>query len=127
MSEYLNQCECGWVVVTSADSIQVTCPLCAYKFTAHSLSYVGRQLWSELHTMRDPSITKFRQWAAKLPRFSCACTDHLEQYISHNPPDLENWFAWTVGLHNYINRILGKEILTVEQASAIWLDSTPST
>ena len=50
------------------------------------------------------------------------CTGHYYEHLKNLPIDLtsrEALFAWTVNLHNTVNRSLGKRELTVDEAKAI--------
>jgi len=54
------------------------------------------------------------------------CSKHYKEYILNNPPNLENkdsLFKWTIDIHNNVNKILNKDIITYEEAYDIWLNN----
>ncbi|MEO6846254.1 MAG: ERV1/ALR-related protein [Chthoniobacterales bacterium] len=78
----------------------------------------GPRLWSELHTSArewDQNKTDMSDIITYLENFAnhIPCTDcrkHWDAAIAAHPLDETNYSAWTVTIHNFINRILGKPI-----------------
>lgn len=70
--------------------------------------------------------SRLRQRCNSLPCQNCR--QHAMSYLSSNPP--EQWavqfnddtamFRYTVEMHNYVNRRLGKPIISMDQAHQIW-------
>jgi hypothetical protein len=86
-----------------------------------------RQLWRELH--KRPATARHLededQWLEKFAgRIPCgACKDHFKQLLREVPPDYttrENYFAWTVEIHNRVNRRLNKPEVSVDEAMGVW-------
>lgn len=87
----------------------------------------NRALWKELHLhallMTAPPVPVVEgiwvgRWLAKLGGCS-ACLNDAAAWISANPPDVsssEALFAWSVSLHNYVNRKIGKAEWTLPEA-----------
>jgi hypothetical protein len=94
----------------------------------------GARHWAELHlyTLRvDSQVVPANDlrywldfWISGLPFDGCPCEHHLREYISQNPPDYGNFFAWGVGLHNAVNDRIGKPTITVEDARKLWQTRT---
>lgn len=83
----------------------------------------GAQIWAEMHrralvTFGDDSAY-LETVTARLP---CGtCKPHWAALLAAKPPTWgEAYFAWTVAAHNEVNARLGKPLVTVEEARAIW-------
>ena len=79
-----------------------------------------RQLWAELHSKTNPTKEWFANWLKRVPSFGCKCRDAFEAIIKANPPRFDDWFAWTVEVHNAVNRKLGRKEWTLDEAVARW-------
>ena len=77
-------------------------------------------LWLELHTKKDATPGWFSSWLKRVPSFGCKCRDAFEAIIKVNPPRFDDWFAWTVEVHNAVNRKLGRKEWTLDEAVARW-------
>lgn len=78
-------------------------------------------LWAELHSQANPTPEWFADWLKRIPRFGCSCAKDFAAILQANPIRYDDYFAWSVEVHNAVNRKLGKPELSVEDASAIWL------
>lgn len=81
-----------------------------------------RSLWASLHrralNVTGPDDAWLAAFANRLP---CgACRIHWQAAVKANPPDWNQYFAWTVQRHNEISARLGKPLYTVEAAYARW-------
>ena len=79
-----------------------------------------RQLWAELHFKTDATAEWFANWLKRVPSYGCKCRDAFEAIIKVNPPRFDDWFAWTVEVHNAVNRKLGRKEWTLDEAVARW-------
>lgn len=79
----------------------------------------GRELWSELHS--TVTIETLPQWEEKIPNYSCKCKAFYNAWKIDNPPRKDDFFAWTVELHNAVNRKLEKLEMTLEEARNVWM------
>ena len=76
-------------------------------------------LWAELHTKQDPTAEWFKDWIARVPK--ACCGKNLQAILEDlGAPDYTDWFAYSVRLHNAVNRKLGKPELSHDEARAIW-------
>jgi hypothetical protein len=86
-------------------------------FHLHALMYRGNQA-EELIWLRD--------FTASVP---CGgCRGHFIDVCNLDPPDLssrESYFAWTVRVHNAINRELGKPEVSLDEATSLWTRAVP--
>lgn len=89
----------------------------------------GPRAWAELHlfalrheTMRHgvSAASWFADWVSDLPFDGCPCKGHLHEFLAHNPPDWDRFFAWSVNLHNAVNARIGKLTIGLEQARELW-------
>lgn len=78
----------------------------------------GRLLWLELHTKEDPTPEWFETWVARVPNFDCGCRSWLREYLVTNPPRYNDWYPWTVELHNAVNVKRGVDVWTPPADSA---------
>ena len=82
--------------------------------------------WKELHTrgLVDLSMDGEGKWfETYIEGLPCPkCRQHFQEFLSDHSPDFSsrpNFFVWTVGAHNHVNRALGKRVLTEEQARQV--------
>ena len=67
-----------------------------------------RALWAKLHSEENPTPAWFGDWVGRVPNFGCGCRSWLREWLQKNPPDYDGFSGWAVGLHNAVNRKLGK-------------------
>jgi hypothetical protein len=94
------------------------------------LAALGRQLWTELHRWAlawDGNRATAREWLGafrrRIPQVGCSCRAGWDDAIRANPPDLDRpaeLFAWSVLVHNAVNRTLGKPEVSLEEARRTW-------
>lgn len=84
------------------------------------------RLWAELHARpwRMGSPEHEADWLAAFSRrVPCGtCQQHWVEILTATPPDFSStdaYFAWTVAVHNAVNRRLGKPEIDVARARAI--------
>ena len=85
------------------------------------------ELWIELHkhaleytgTNDYAYISKFGK---RIPRYTtgCSCQEFWNKWIYLHPPDYNDYFAWTVKVHNAVNAKLNKPQMSVEDALKIY-------
>src|SRR5271170_8409613 len=89
----------------------------------------GPAMWTELHqwSLRadlEVGMNWLKQYSIRIP---CGdCRRHWHQYLKDNPADFSSrqaLFAWTVLVHNAVNRRLGKSAISLETAREIWCGS----
>lgn len=73
----------------------------------------GPLKWKELHTRAKEKEGQndqawLNQFAHSIPGNGCACKGSFLLLIKQNPPDWNNYYSWTVKIHNLINKKLGK-------------------
>ena len=83
------------------------------------LAQTGRELWSELHT--SVTIETLQAWEEKIPNYSCKCKAFYTAWKVDNPPRQDDFFSWTVELHNAVNTKLGKPTIAMEEARRLWM------
>lgn len=77
------------------------------------------ELWREVHTKQDASPEWFAGWLNRIP--CSVCKTGLRTILDElGLPDYTDWFAYSVRLHNAVNRKLGKPELSLDEARAIW-------
>lgn len=86
----------------------------------------GPRFWAELHLFalrhRNKNSTGWlNDWIASIPFNGCPCKSHLEEFMQENPPDWNDFFSWTIDLHNAVNIRIGKPTMDVENAREYWL------
>lgn len=84
-----------------------------------SLPSVAYNHWKPLHTKQEPTPEWFEKWKAMIPCSSCR--EDFFAYLLTNPPRYNDWFAWTVEAHNWVNVKLKRTKMTIEEAALIWL------
>ena len=85
-------------------------------------------LWTELHTRAlnfiDDDTNYLYNFAQRIPKYTrkdCKCKDHWRIIFGQNPPTYgDNYFSWTVKVHNLINKKLGKAIITEKEARKLY-------
>lgn len=115
------------IVITdrSAQAVEVTVVYPRRKLSsetvnvAEQLAVIGRELWRELHS--DVTFDHLLEWESKIPSYGCSCKLFYHEWKASNPPRKDDFFAWTVELHNAVNAKLGKPIITLQQAREIWM------
>ena len=85
----------------------------------------GPRLWQKLHTTKHADAAWLAGFSAGIPCGECHA--HWRALLADTPPDYGNWFAWTVGAHNAVNRRLGKPEMTLADAVARWHPSPDRT
>ncbi len=73
-------------------------------------------LWHELHSKQDPTTVWCEDWCKRVPRVGCGCQTWLADYLLANPPRYDDFFAYSVDLHNAVSAKLNKEKWTLERA-----------
>ena len=87
----------------------------------------GSRFWAELHIFGlrhegQDSKDWLDDWAANIPFDGCPCEEHLYEFMEKNPPDWDNFFVWTVDLHNAVNTRIGKPTIDWDLARKLWSD-----
>jgi len=83
-----------------------------------------RQHWKKLHTKQNPTPEWFADWLARIPNGGgCNCKRDFRLLLDANPPRYEDWFAWSVEIHNAVNRKLGKREWTLDKALEVWIEN----
>lgn len=87
----------------------------------------GPRFWAELHLFALRHKGKNSQgwlndWISSIPFNGCPCKDHLDNWISENPPEWNRFFEWGIDLHNAVNIRIGKPTMDVENAKEYWLN-----
>ena len=86
------------------------------------------ELWLAIHTKQNPTPAWFEAWCSLVPNFGCGCEAWLRNYIAVNPPMYNDWFAYSVELHNAVNAKITtddkpREQWTIKEAAARWSGS----
>lgn len=92
------------------------------------LSIMGRILWKELHLRalhwdrRENDEAFLRRLTYRLAYIApgCDCRHFYNKWREENPPDYGDYFAWTVALHNAINKKTDKPTITLANAKKQW-------
>jgi hypothetical protein len=87
----------------------------------HSSSWKHR-FWFALHTRNVLTARWLFEFTRRIP---CGgCRRHWREVVASNPPPLNaspaRTFAWTVRVHNEINKLLGKPIVDLRTAKRLW-------
>lgn len=82
----------------------------------------GRACWTALHTCTNPSEEWLTTWEETIPRYNCGggCKKFYLTWKADNPPRFDDFFAWSVELHNAVNRKLDKPEVTLQEAIKLW-------
>lgn len=106
----------GTVTVPNSDPIQVAVPKTVKVETAFQpIRLKGPELWAELHSKEDPTPEWFEDWLKRVPNYGCGCQKSFRDYLKENPPRYDDWYAWTVEAHNWVN---------VKRGVAVWPTTT---
>lgn len=97
----------------------------------------GPYFWATIHlaalgapTILDSTqVSGYRSFYSAIPWvIPCqSCAEHLKENLKKLPltdevlKGADTLFAWTVKLHNQVNQMLGKSVVTVEQAKIFWM------
>jgi hypothetical protein len=97
----------------------------------------GPYFWATIHlaalgapaTLDSTQVSGYRSFYSALPWvIPChSCAEHLKENLKKLPLTDEvlkganTLFAWTVELHNQVNQLLGKSMVTMEEAKAFWM------
>jgi hypothetical protein len=82
--------------------------------SAHPLAKVNH--WETLHTVRNPTPSWFANWESKIP---CgACKENYKKLRIE--PRYDDWFRFTVELHNAVNAKLEKPRVEIDEAYRLW-------
>lgn len=85
---------------------------------------LGPKLWAELHT--SVRVETLHAWEARIPSYGCPCLDSYKKWKRERPPENENdFFAWTIWLHNKVNHKLGKQPISMTDAKSMWRNEFP--
>jgi hypothetical protein len=79
----------------------------------------GSKLWAELHTQQSPTQEWFDGWLSRVPNFGCSCRKDFLEYLKTNPPRFDDFYAWSVEAHNYVNQKTGKPIWDIDSQTRI--------
>jgi hypothetical protein len=88
----------------------------------------GPRLWGAFHIacLTGTISPEFLEEFSKV--IPCpACSVHFRQLIESNPLPSMNQFEWSVDIHNQVNERIGKPLVSVDQARAMWSYPPPST
>jgi hypothetical protein len=87
----------------------------------------GPRFWAELHLLglrhrSGKNMTGWlNDWRDSIPFNGCPCKEHLDEWMSENPPDWNRFFEWGIDLHNAVNIRIGKPTMDVENAKELWM------
>ena len=86
--------------------------------------------WESLHKraliVKSNDMAFLNNFSKHIPRFNktCKCTDHWLQTVKKYPPRFgkaDEYFEWTVFIHNEVNTRLGKPIMSVTDAKTLYI------
>jgi len=83
----------------------------------------GPELWAELHRAAvDGALNEewFAAWLSRVPMAGCSCRTSFQTILEAIPVRWDDQFAWSVEVHNAVNRKLGKPEISADQAREIW-------
>ena len=82
----------------------------------------GRACWTALHQCETPSEEWLAVWEETIPKYNCGggCRKFYTSWKDNNPPRFEDFFAWSVELHNAVNVKLGKPTVELDESEKIW-------
>lgn len=85
--------------------------------------------WRDIHTASDQTVARLNQIIATLPSTGCAC--NYAEALEAVPVREDDWFNWSVDLHNWVNAKLNKRALSYDDALRVWfperVDRQPKT
>ena len=85
--------------------------------------HAGTLAWIALHTYSGCEEQWLLEWEKTIPSAGCGCHAGYLSLKEEVPPDFSSpdaFFAWGVALHNSVNRKLGKQELSLEEAQLLW-------
>ena len=82
------------------------------------ITRTGPALWEDLHTCEEPNEDWLLVWESRIPCNQCRAWYFAWKLA--NPPRLNDWFAWSIELHNAVNAKLERAVWTIEQARERW-------
>ena len=102
----------------------------AYEYSHPVIDYSAyHRHWQELHCAKKPTQDWFADWIARTPA-NCGCGEDIAAIIKRLPPRFDDWFAYSVDLHNAINKKLGKPLVNLHEAKLLYpqcaFDQQPS-
>lgn len=77
-------------------------------------------LWLEIHAKQDPTPEWFADWCKRVPK-TCGCDIWLKAYLEKNPPRYDDWFVFSVELHNAVAAKLDREQWTLARAREYYI------
>lgn len=83
----------------------------------------GPLKWAELHrrALAVGNVNDSEWLHGFVQSLPCGeCKLHFAQNIQQNPPVFRHYFDWTVGIHNIVNVMLGKPVMTVDVALKLY-------
>lgn len=81
----------------------------------------ARKHWEELHRKKGTDAKWLAGWVKRIPNFGCSCGEEFKRILREIPPRFDDdWFRWTVEVHNAVNRKLGKPEIDYEKACELW-------
>lgn len=83
-----------------------------------SVPNVFHDVWKRAHTEKSNTLEAYNAWVKSLPPAGCNC--NYDEALKAVPVRLDDWFAWSVDLHNWVNRKLRKPIVGHLDAFAKW-------
>lgn len=75
--------------------------------------------WEELHCKQNPTAEWFADWVRRIPS-SCNCGESIAAVLDRLRPRFNDWFPYSVELHNAINIKLNKRVTTLLEARLIY-------
>lgn len=99
------------------------------------MQIVGPARWETLHgrpkAVQSPAEERAWLVGPFTDSLPCGtCRGHFLAFLKSTPPifnSKEDYFAWTVACHNYVNRLLERKAWTLEEAKARWPLLQPNT
>lgn len=77
----------------------------------------ARKHWEELHTKKNADQAWLNGWIKRIPHFGCSCGEGFRSILRGIPPRFDDWFAWTVEVHNAVNLKLRRKYYSVKDTS----------
>ena len=90
----------------------------------------GRLLWKELHLHTACDRDWYRAWRSKIVNDKCGCGKHFQDLEKSSPIDFADpvlFFESSIAMHNAVNERLGKPIVSMAEAYALWRHRRPNT
>ena len=83
-----------------------------------SVANIFHEAWMKLHRNTDYTMRWVQQWVEDLPKVGCDC--NYDEALSQVPVRLDNWFPWSVDLHNWVNAKRKVEKVSLSDAYRMW-------